>query len=318
VTSSSQVVPEDAAFVDALQALKAGDLVVLPTETVYGLAADATNALAVASIFEAKGRPSINPLISHVADLDMARAHGRFSEMANALAEAFWPGPLTIVVERTPTSSVAGLACAGLPTIALRVPSAALMRRLSGDLGRPIAAPSANASGTLSPTRVGHAVASLGDAPALYVDGGPCEHGLESTIVTIVDGAPVILRVGAITAEEISAIAGRAARIVAPHDAAAPTAPGMLLKHYAPRARVRLGAEKPDAGEAFLGFGGLSGPGGLNLSPSGDLKEAAANLFDFLHILDDAAPACIAVAPIPMVGLGISINERLERAARGR
>jgi L-threonylcarbamoyladenylate synthase len=294
--------------------LHAGGLVVLPTETVYGLGGDATNPEAVARIFAAKGRPHFNPLIAHVLGLDEARAEARLHKKAVALAEEFWPGPLTLVAPRLESSSVAELACAGLGTIALRAPAHPMARALLGAFGKPIAAPSANRSGHVSPTTAAHARDDLGDAVELVLDGGPSAHGLESTIVAIDDtGTATLLRPGAIARADIEAITG---------PLAAPSqnieAPGMMASHYAPRAPLRLDARAPRPGEAYLAFGSEAPPGGLSLSPRGDLIEAAANLYAHLRALDARAPAGIAVAPIPHEGLGEAIRDRLARAAAPR
>jgi L-threonylcarbamoyladenylate synthase len=299
----------------AVDFLRAGGLVVFPTETVYGLGCDATNALAVARIYQAKGRPLFNPLIAHVSSLAEAERHGAFHAKALALAEAFWPGPLTLVVQRRDESRVAELACAGLATVALRVPSHPMARALIDAFGKPIAAPSANRSGHVSPTTAAHAAADLGEAVDLFLDGGPCAIGLESTIVAIdVAGVVSVLRPGAIPREAIESLVG--AFTSAPSGVV--RAPGMLEAHYAPRARLRLNANVAEPGETFLGFGVCTQPGGLSLSPSGDLVEAAANLYAHLRTLDATGAAIIAVAPIPAHGLGDAIRDRLARAAAAR
>lgn len=302
----------------AAERLLAGELVVMPTETVYGLAGDATNATAVARIFEAKGRPHFNPLIAHVLTLADAEAHGVLPAKARELAEQFWPGPLTLVVERRAHSPVAELACAGLSTIALRVPAHPVARALLEAVGRPLAAPSANRSGSLSPTRAEHAAEDLAASVSFVLDGGPCRLGLESTIVAIdPQSHATLLRAGAISREEIEALIGP----LAAAQAGAISAPGMLTSHYAPRAALRLNAHAAEAGEVLLGFGASSPEmlrATLNLSPSGDLVEAAAHLYAFLRDLDAANPGVIAVAPIPNYGLGEAINDRLARAAAPR
>ena len=299
----------------AVQILQTGGLVAFPTETVYGLGADATDPHAVARGYDAKGRPSFNPLIAHVPTLKEAEAHGHFSPRARALAQAFWPGPLTIVVPRRPDSSVAELACAGLATIALRAPAHPVAQSLLKAFGRPIVAPSANRSGHVSATRAGHVREDLGQAVELVLEGGQSEIGLESTIVSVdADGRATLLRPGAIERAEIESITG-------PLAAAQPgkvQSPGMLESHYAPRARLRLDISAPEPGEAYLAFGAPAPAGGLTLSASGDLTEAAANLYAHLRTLDASGTASIAVAPIPARGLGEAIRDRLARAAAPR
>lgn len=299
----------------AAAALKAGELVIFPTETVYGLGCDATNAQAVARLYAAKGRPRFNPLISHVADLNAARAHAQLHAKAEALAERFWPGPLTLVAPRRADSTVCELACAGLASVALRAPAHPLARDLLGAFGGPIAAPSANRSGHVSPTTAAHAREELGERVALILDGGPCAVGLESTIVAVdAEGAATLLRPGAIARDEIAALIGPLAEPAS----GAVSAPGMMASHYAPRARLRLDAAHAGAGEVFLAFGAPAPPGGLSLSATGDLAEAAANLYASLRALDAAGAEVIAVAPIPGGGLGEAIRDRLTRAAAPR
>ncbi len=298
----------------AADALRAGDLVVMPTETVYGLAGDATNPQAIARIYEAKGRPRFNPLIAHVRDLAAAEAEAHLHKRACALADAFWPGPLTLVAPRRADSQVAELACAGLATIALRAPSHPVAQDLLTAFGKPIAAPSANLSGHVSPTRAAHADADLGAAVAFVIDGGPCAEGLESTIVAVgEDGAARLLRPGAIERGEIEALVGPLALAQSGVEA-----PGMLASHYAPRARLRLDVSSPAPGETYLAFGAGAPKGALNLSRSGDLAEAAANLYAHLRTLDAEGADVIAVAPIPRTGLGEAIHDRLTRAAAPR
>ena len=305
--------PETIARAGAL--LRDGGLVVIPTETVYGLAADATDARAVARIFEAKGRPHFNPLIAHVPDIEEAQRHAHLPPAALALAERFWPGPLTIVAPRRADSPICDLARAGLESVALRAPRHPVARAVLIAAGRPLAAPSANLSGHVSPTRAAHAAADFGDKVDLILDGGPCEVGLESAVVAFpANGPPALLRQGAVTAEEIEAITGPLTR---PGTGDAITAPGMLARHYAPRAHLRLNAEAPMHGEDFLAFGPTAN-GALNLSLAGSLTEAAANLFAHLRQLDEAGAQIIAIAPIPETGLGAAINDRLRRAAEGR
>ncbi|HHN73345.1 MAG TPA: threonylcarbamoyl-AMP synthase [Thermopetrobacter sp.] len=311
----------------AVAALRAGRLVAFPTETVYGLGADATSDAAVAAIFAAKGRPRFNPLIIHVADADAAAALGCMGAPARRLAEAFWPGPLTLVVPRAPHCPVSPLACAGLDTIALRVPSHPLALAMLRAFGRPVAAPSANVSGRLSPTEAEHvAEGPLADHVEVILDGGECPVGVESTIVGIVgQGPPRLLRPGGIPRAEIEEVLGEplaegATPAARGGSAGRPSAPGQLASHYAPRARLRLNAAAPRPGEMFLAFGpdAPHDVPGLNLSPSGDLVEAAANLYAYLHILDETGVDTIAVAPIPEEGLGEAINDRLRRAAAPR
>ncbi len=293
--------------------LRAGGLVAFPTETVYGLGADATNDLAVAKIYEAKGRPQFNPLIAHVGDVDEALAQAEFSLVALTLAARFWPGPLTLVLPRKVGCTVSLLASAGLPSIALRVPQHSLALGLIGALGRPVVAPSANASGKISPTTAAHVQSDLGGKIDYILDGGACAVGLESTVVSLLDNTPRLLRAGGLARDRIEAVLGR--KLEAP--AAGPLhAPGQLESHYAPQARLRLNVAEWAADEAQLGFGAMNGQ--LNLSHSGDVVEAAANLFSMLHILDSRGAKVIAVAPIPPHGLGEAINDRLRRAAAPR
>ncbi len=296
----------------ALAALGAGELVILPTETVYGLAADAGNPLAVARLFEAKGRPRFNPLIAHVPDLADARPLARLDERAVRLAQAFWPGPLTLVAPSTDSGAVCDLARAGLDTVALRVPAHPLARAVLSGFGRPVVAPSANRSGRPSPTTFADALAETGAFAAIALDGGPCAVGLESTVVALLDGPPRLLRPGAVTRAQIEALIGP----LADAEADARRSPGRLTRHYAPTAPVRLDAHAPNLGEAFLAFGAApAGPAVFNLSQRRDLTEAAARLFSLLRAADALAPVAIAVAPIPGGGLGEAINDRLRRAA---
>jgi L-threonylcarbamoyladenylate synthase len=305
------------AIAAAAAALRDGRLVAFPTETVYGLGADATNARAVAAIFEAKGRPRFNPLIAHVADAEDAARFAVLGPQARALAAAFWPGALTLVVKKRPDCPIADLATAGLDTVALRVPSHPVARALIRAAGRPIAAPSANRSGHVSPTTAAHVEADLGDKIAMILDDGPCAIGVESTVVDISGTAPTLLRAGGVTREAIEQVLGTSlASTIA--DEERPVSPGQLASHYAPRAAVRLNAAAAQSGEAFLAFGPAapdhSGPM-VNLSASGDLIEAAANLFAALRELDASGAATIAVMAIPATGLGEEINDRLRRAA---
>ncbi len=303
---------------EARARILAGDLVAIPTETVYGLAADATNDYAVAKIFAAKGRPSFNPLIVHVADLAMSRRHVEFPPLAEKLAGAFWPGPLTLVLPRKTGSEVSLLASAGLDTLGVRSPKSVIAQDLIRAVGRPLAAPSANRSGTISPTTAAHVRASFGDKAPLILDGGPCAVGVESTIVKVDGDRAILLRPGGVARGDIESIIGKA--LEAPR-AAKIEAPGMMESHYAPAAPLRLDAASPRPDEAFLGFGGVdaTGAAALNLSDGGDLVEAAANLFAHLRALDaicaERGLAGIAAAAIPEVGLGEAINDRLRRAA---
>jgi L-threonylcarbamoyladenylate synthase len=296
---------------EAAEALRRGELVLLPTETVYGLAADAANPRAVAAIFEAKGRPRFNPLIAHVADLAAARRIAAFDDRAIALAEAFWPGPLTIVAPLVDPAAVCDLARAGLDTIAVRAPAHPLALAVLKAFAAPVVAPSANRSGRPSPTTFADAVEETGFAAEVALDGGPCAVGLESTVVAVLDGPVRLLRAGGVTRAEIEAVVGPLAE--AEDDAR--RSPGRMALHYAPEAPVRLEAGAPRPGEAFLAFGATTSDTAFNLSPGGDLREAAANLFAFLRAADRLAPTAIAVAPIPDHGLGEAINDRLRRAA---
>jgi len=302
-------------------AIRAGRLVAFPTETVYGLGADATNGRAVARIFEAKGRPTFNPLIVHVPDLARALEFGAFDGMACELAAEFWPGALTIVAARRPDGAIAELATAGLATIALRAPAHPVARDLLAAAGRPIAAPSANRSGHVSPTTAGHVAADLGSCADLIIDGGAAPLGLESTIVSVAGGRVGLLRPGAIPRADLERVIGRALVDPRSDPAARPDAPGQFASHYAPRAQLRLdaGLVRPD--EALLAFGpevpAHDGPC-INLSPEGDLHEAAARLFGALRELDASGRSVIAAMPVPEEGLGEAINDRLRRAAAPR
>lgn len=291
-------------------ALRAGGLVILPTETVYGLAADAANPRAVAAVYAAKGRPAFNPLIAHVADLDAARRIAVLDARAERLAAAFWPGPLTIVAPVRDAAAVCDLARAGLDTVAVRVPGHPLSRALLRAFAGPLVAPSANRSGRPSPTTFADAVEETGPSAAEALDGGPCTVGLESTVVAVLpDGPARLLRPGAVTRAQIEALIGPLAEA----DGDAKRSPGRLALHYAPDAPVRINVTRPEPGEAFLAFGPHDGP--FNLSPTGDLVEAAASLFALLRAADRTKPTAIAVAPIPVEGLGEAINDRLKRAA---
>ena len=296
----------------AAQALSDGALVLLPTETVYGLAADASNPLAVAAIYQAKGRPSFNPLIAHVADLEAAQAIAVLDERALKLARAFWPGPLTLVAPIRAPELVCDLARAGLDTVAVRVPGHDLARAVLRAFGKPVVAPSANRSGRPSPTNLADALEETGFAVAAVLDGGACRVGLESTVVAVFGAKVRLLRPGAVTRAQIEAIIGPLSDDQDTVDAH--RSPGRLALHYAPDAPVRLTVTEALPGEVFLGFGSM-GTGEFNLSPSNDLAEAAANLFAFLRAADRLKPTAIAVAPIPHEGLGEAINDRLNRAA---
>ena len=303
----------------AARRLAAGELVSFPTETVYGLGGDATNDGAVARIFAAKARPRFNPLIVHFADAARARAHAAFDRRADILAEALWPGALTLVLPRRPESKVSLLASAGLPSLAVRVPGHAVARALLEACALPIAAPSANASGKLSPTTADHVARSLGGKVAMILDGGPCPIGIESTVVDLTGEKPVLLRPGGIGEERIAALVGPLST-PAPSDLRLKS-PGMLASHYAPELPLRLGARAARPGEALLAFGPSVPTGAAvceNLSPRGDVIEAAANLFAMLRSLDRPGLAGIAVMPIPEAGLGRAINDRLRRAAAPR
>lgn len=306
----------DAVLAEAGALLRAGGLVAFPTETVYGLGADATNDAAVAAIFEAKGRPHFNPLIVHVPDLAAAVALVKLDDRARALASTFWPGPLTLVLPRREDSGLSLLVSAGLDSVAVRVPAHPVAQGLLRAVARPVAAPSANRSGSISPTQAEHVAHSLGERASLIVDGGPCTVGVESTVVDLTGPVPAILRPGGITREQVAGVLGCDVH-EGSGDAAAPKSPGQLLSHYAPDRPVRLGAEDKQPGEALLGFGGTA-DADLDLSPAADLKEAAANLFAFLRRLDCPPFTGIAVAPVPDTGLGHAINDRLNRAAAPR
>lgn len=288
------------AIAAAARLIVAGDIVAVPTETVYGLAADATNADAVAKIYAAKGRPSFNPLIVHVPDLAAAEGIAVLDEAARALAARFWPGPLTMVLPLRRESGVASLVTAGLDTVAVRVPAHRAVRALLAASARPLAAPSANASNGISPTRAAHVATSLGDRVPLIIDDGACAAGLESTIVR----QGVVLRPGPIPAADLGFALGGGERI---------EAPGQLATHYAPGKPLRLNAIEARAGEFLIGFGSIAGD--MTLSAGGDLVEAAARLFEALHVADASDAAGIAVAPVPQAGVGEAINDRLRRAA---
>jgi L-threonylcarbamoyladenylate synthase len=295
----------------AVAALRRGELVLLPTETVYGLACDAASPLAVAKVFEAKGRPRFNPLIAHVADRAAAERLAVLDARALALAEAFWPGPLTLVAPVRDRRAVCDLARAGLDSLAVRVPAHPLALEVLAAFGGPVVAPSANRSGRPSPTRFADAVEETGFACAAALDGGDCDVGLESTVIAALDGPLRLLRPGGVTRAEIERIVGP----LAPAEADAARSPGRMAAHYAPDSPMRLEALAARPGEVMLGFGAMAGDPAFNLSPAGDLTEAAGRLFAFLRAADRLGPAAIAVAPIPEQGLGEAINDRLRRAA---
>ena len=304
----------------AADLLRDGELVGIPTETVYGLAADASNPEAVAKIFAAKQRPRINPLIVHVADLEAARKIAAFSEVSEDLARAFWPGPMTLVLPRRPDAAIPDITVAGLATVAVRIPSHAVAQHLLRAFARPVAAPSANRSGHVSATAANHVADDLAAHCALILEAGPSDFGLESTVIDATGAEPVILRNGALARDSIAAVVGTELAPPGAHgdNADKPKSPGQLLKHYAPRCRLRMNAATADKDEALLAFGpdapAAQGPT-INLSPSGDLGEAAARLFAALRELDQPQVSCIAVMPIPETGLGEAINDRLRRAA---
>jgi L-threonylcarbamoyladenylate synthase len=305
---------DDGAIAEAARILRAGGLVAFPTETVYGLGADAASGRAVARIFEAKGRPRFNPLIVHVADRFEAARHAAFNPTATKLAQAFWPGALTLVLPRAADCDLSELVSAGLATVALRVPAHPVAAKLIAQSGLAIAAPSANASGRITATTAAHAAQSLGDRVDLILDGGPAPLGVESTVIGFAGETPVLLRAGAVPRDAIEAITGplsmpRAGTI---------QSPGQLASHYAPRATLRLNAREAHSGEVLLGYGPSTPAGARNLSQSGDLREAAANLFAMLHELDASGARAIAVMPVPDHGLGEAINDRLRRAAAPR
>lgn len=304
---------------EAARLLRQGALVAFPTETVYGLGGDATNDRAVAAIFEAKGRPRFNPLITHVADLAVARRLAAFDARAERVAARFWPGPLSLVLPRAPRSPISLLASAGLDTLAIRVPAHPLAQALLRAADRPLAAPSANRSGRVSATTGTHVQDELGGIIAAILDGGPCQVGIESTVLDLSAAAPALLRPGGVPLEALETVLGPLLQAV--EAGATPRSPGMLSSHYAPSLPLRLNASEARPGEALLAFGPAAPPGFAetrSLSPAGDLAEAAANLFALLRALDRPAFTGIAVMPIPERGLGLAINDRLRRAAAPR
>ena len=299
----------------AADILRNGGLVAFPTETVYGLGGDATNDAAVEKIYAAKGRPSFNPLIVHVGAPEWVASIAQADARFGTLTRAFWPGPLTLVMKRHAATAVSKLVSAGLDSVAVRMPDHPVAASLLLAVGRPLAAPSANKSGSVSPTEAQHVVDSLATPPALIIDGGKCKVGVESTVLDLTTPTPIILRPGAITREQIDAVIGPVN--VSASDEAAPKSPGQLASHYAPGLPVRLNATEAKAGEILIGFGAVQGT--LTLSPRGELAEAAANLFTLLRQADNATLyKCIAVAPIPEQGIGLAINDRLRRAAAPR
>ncbi|MCP5039035.1 MAG: threonylcarbamoyl-AMP synthase [Rhodobacteraceae bacterium] len=309
-TRTEMLNDDHAGIVRAGALLRAGRLVAFPTETVYGLGANAFDGQAVARVYEAKGRPAFNPLIVHVASLEAARALAVFNDDALRLAGAFWPGPLTLVLPVNPDAGLSGLVTAGLDSVAIRVPGHVLAQKLLAEAGCPVAAPSANPSGRISPTQASHVVAGLDGKIDAVLDGGACAVGLESTIVGL-GSEPTLLRPGGMPVEAIEACLGR--KLSEHLQGPTPNAPGQLSAHYAPKSRLRLNAVTTNPGERLLGFGPVDAK--LNLSRAGDLVEAAANLFHHLHQLDDEGDAPIAVSPVPETGLGLAINDRLKRAA---
>ena len=313
------LVPATPETIDAAaKVLRSSGLVAFPTETVYGLGADATSGLAVAGLYAAKGRPSFNPLIVHVPETAAASALAEMTPLGKTLAGAFWPGALTLVLARRPNRIIADLATAGLDTVAVRVPAHPVAQALLRAANLPIAAPSANRSGHVSPTTAQHVEADLGDRVQMILDGGATSVGLESTVVDVTGNTPIILRLGGIARDDIERVLGQPVAI-AGEDNVTPSSPGMLARHYAPATALRLDASDVGHGEALLAFGAQlpvhTGPT-INLSPSGDLAEAAANLFAAVRELDTAGATAIAVMPIPAYGLGEAINDRLKRAAR--
>jgi len=326
LTTRTLAFGEAGAAETAARSLAEGGLVAFPTETVYGLGADAANPAAIGRLYQAKGRPAFNPLIAHVGDLEAAKRLARFDARATALAQAFWPGPLTLVLPKTDGCSVAELATAGLDTVAIRIPAHPVARAILAAFGGPVVAPSANLSGHVSPTTAAHVASDLNGRIDLIVDGGPVEVGVESTIIGCFDKA-MLLRPGGVPRAAIERVLGERlgqAPAEAGSETAQPLAPGMLASHYAPRTHVRLNADHVEDGEALLGFGDVLPRGAeraaavMNLSERRDLNEAAARLFGYLRALDARQATAIAVMPIPQQGLGEAINDRLRRAAVGR
>ncbi len=300
----------------AAAVLSAGGLVAFPTETVYGLGADARNGQAVARVYAAKGRPSFNPLIVHVAGLDAARQYAEFNDLALQIAAAFWPGPLSLVLPLADNHGLSDLVTAGLDSVAIRIPQHPVAQDLLHRFNGPLAAPSANPSGRISPTTASHVLDDMKGKIDAVLDSGACNVGLESTILKITGTDVSLLRAGGVSVEQIEAALGHS--IAKPNDPKTPQSPGQLQSHYAPKAQVRLNAKTAHTSEVLLGFGPDCKTAQLNLSPAGDLVEAAANLFGYLREMDAMAQGNIAVSPIPMTGLGFAINDRLKRAAAPR
>lgn len=316
--SRPEILTADTAGIDRAVAIwRKGGLVAFPTETVYGLGADACNGPAVAAIYQAKGRPGFNPLIIHVADLKTAERFAVFDDLARRLAAVFWPGPLSLILPIVPDSGLSPLVTAGLKTVAVRIPANPLARRLLGQFGGAVAAPSANPSGRISATTAAHVIDGLGGRIDAVLDGGACGIGLESTILYPASNPPALLRPGGLAAEEIERFLHH--RLARRDDPLHPLSPGQLATHYAPRTTLRMNVKSPPKNALWLGFGPDCAGATLNLSPKSDLIEAASNLFSFLHRIDKQAEAegkpLIAVAPIPATGLGVAINDRLKRAA---
>lgn len=317
VVSNSPSPPTPEAYARASELLTAGELVAFPTETVYGLAANANDDQAVAKIFAVKNRPQFNPLIVHIPDLETAETYGIFNDTARQLAASFWPGALTLVVKRTPECTLSALVSAGLDTVALRLPAHPVAQKLLHNCSMPLAAPSANISGKISPTTAHHVAQNIGAEIAMIIDGGACSIGIESTIIQCTEHQPILLRPGGITAEAIEAITGNPL-IKSEDDADTPNAPGQLKTHYAPHKPLRINAKNAKPNEAFIAFGPYITENTnsiFNLSESGNLTEAAANLFAMLHQADRSDAGSIAVMAVPNTGLGRAINDRLARAA---
>ena len=298
----------------AAKLLQNGGVVAMPTETVYGLAANVYNSKAVANIFAIKGRPTFNPLISHIAEIDFLKEYAQTDERVMALAQKYWPGPLTFVLNRIDNNPALDLVSAGLRTITVRMPNHPVALKLIKKAGVPLAAPSANASQTMSPTTAEHVFESLGEKVDMILDGGACQVGVESTIIDVTGKEVVMLRAGGISLEELEKFLGEKV-LISDGNPDKPNSPGQLLKHYAPSHNFRINAETPNDGEFYIGFGNISSD--INLSPSGDLREAASNLFAYLHLADkQVGIKGIAMAPIPNVEIGMAINDRIKRAAK--
>ena len=297
----------------AAQLIKSGNIVAFPTETVFGLGADAYNATAVAKIFEAKNRPTFNPLISHIADVDFLNDYVKMDERVPALAKRFWPGPLTMVLPRKQHNPALDLACAGLPTISVRMPNHPVALALIKAADTPIVAPSANRSQSISPTTAQHVYTSLGNRVPMILDGGACHVGVESTIIDLTTKKIVLLRAGGIAMEDIADFLNEEV-MISGGNPNLPSSPGQILKHYAPKYETRINVTHPNDDEFMIGFGDINGH--LNLSPSGNLAEATTNLFAYMHLAEEQTKYTkIAIAPIPMKGLGRAINDRIKRAS---